>query len=204
MAKAKKDIVKISPAQIVINKIYIIRGHKVMLDYDLAKLYEVETRALNQAVKRNPDKFPDEFVFRLSKKEWIQMMSQIVISSFQNTGFQANESMRSQNVISYSKRKMSAPPYAFTEHGVAMAATVLKSEKAAKMSVAIIKTFIELRKQILDYDSLAKQIKALKLHLDGHDAQLNQIYDAIEDLLDKKAEEKKWSDREPIGFKTNR
>ena len=204
MAKAKKDIVKISPAQVVINKIYLIRGHKVMLDYDLAELYEVETRALNQAVKRNPDKFPDEFVFRLSKKEWVQMMSQIVISSSQNAGFQAGGNMISQNVISYSKRKITAPPYAFTEHGVAMAATVLKSERAAKMSVAIVKTFIQLRKQVLDYESLSKQIKSLKFHLDGHDAQLNQIYDAIEDLLDKKVEEKKWNDREPIGYKQKR
>jgi hypothetical protein len=121
-------------------------------------------------------------MFRLTKKEWFSMRSQIATAS-------------------QSKRNINVTPYAFTEHGVAMVATVLKSDRAVKMSVAIIKTFIQLRKQILDYDSLAKQIKMLKLHLDGHDAQLNQIYDAIEDLLDKKADEKKWEERERIGFK---
>ncbi len=110
--------------------------------------------------------------------------------------------MRSQNATaSQVKRNINVTPYAFTEHGVAMVATVLKTERAVKMSVAIVKTFIQLRRQILDYDSLAKQIKALKYHLDGHDAQLNQIYDAIENLLDEKAEQKSWENRPRIGFK---
>jgi phage regulator Rha-like protein len=109
--------------------------------------------------------------------------------------------MKSQTVTSLFRRKSSAPPYVFTEHGVAMAALVLKSERASKMSVAIIKAFIELRKQILKYDSLAKQIKELKYHLEGHDAQLNQIYDAIENLLDKKVDEQDWQNMERIGFK---
>jgi phage regulator Rha-like protein len=186
MAKTKKNIVKISPIQIVINKIRLVRGHKVMLDHDLANLYEVETRVLNQAVKRNLDKFPGEFVFQLTRKEYNSLRSQIVIL----------KPARGQH------RKFL--PYAFTEHGVAMAATVLKSDKAAKMSVAIVKTFIEVRKQILDYDSLAKQIKALKHHLDGHDAQLNQIYEAIENLLDEKAEKKNWEERKRIGFKIDK
>lgn len=115
---------------------------------------------------------------------------------------QENVIMRSQNATaSQVKRNINVTPYAFTEHGVAMVATVLKTERAVKMSVAIVKTFIQLRRQILDYDSLAKQIKALKYHLDGHDAQLNQIYDAIENLLDEKAEQKSWENRPRIGFK---
>jgi len=182
MAKAKRNIVKYTQTEIIINKIFLIRGHKVMLDFDLAELYDVTTKRLNEQVKRNIEKFAEEFMFRLTKKEWLNMRSQIA------TAYQ-------------SKRNVNVTPYAFTEYGVAMVATVLKSEKAVKMSVAVVKTFIQLRRQILDYDSLAKQIKALKFHLDGHDVQLNQIYDAIEDLLDKKADEKKWEERERIGFK---
>jgi ORF6N domain len=181
MAKTKKDIANYLPDEIIVNKIFVIRGQKVMLDYDLASLYEVETKAINQAVKRNADRFPAEFMFRLTKKEWINMRSQIVTAS--------------QN-----RRNINNTPYAFTEYGVAMAATVLKSERADKMSVAIVKTFIRLKKQVLDYESLARQIKELKFHLDGHDAQLNQIYDAIENLLDERVEKKNWDDRKRIGF----
>jgi phage regulator Rha-like protein len=182
MAKRKKNIVKHSPTEIIVNKIFVVREQKVMLDYDIAGLYGVTTKRLNEQVKRNIEKFSDEFMFRLTKKEWFNMRSQIA------TGSQA-------------KRNINITPYAFTEHGVAMVATVLKSEKAVKMSVVIVKTFIQLRKQILDYDSLAKQIKALKLHLNGHDAQLNQIYEAIENLLDEKVEKKSWEERKRIGFK---
>jgi cell division protein FtsB len=182
MAKAKRNIIKYIPDETVVNKIYIIRGQKVMLDFNLAALYEVQTKALNQAVKRNARKFPPEFVFRLTRKEWTTMRSQIVTAS-------------------QAKRNINVTPYAFTEHGVAMAATVLNSERAVKMSLVIVRTFIQLRKQILDYSELAEQIKALKQHLDGHDAQLNQIYDAIENLLDEKAEQKSWENRTRIGFK---
>jgi Ribonuclease G/E len=182
MAKQKKNTIKRIPNEILINKIFVIRGQKVMLDYDIAALYEVTTKRLNEQVKRNVEKFSKEFMFRLSKKEWLSVRSQIATAS-------------------QGKRNINVTPYAFTEHGAAMVATVLKSERAVKMSVAIVKTFIQLRRQILDYDSLAKQIKALKIHLDGHDAQLNQIYDAIENLLDEKAEQKSWENRTRIGFK---
>lgn len=201
MAKAKRNIIKYMPDETLINNIYIIRSQRVMLDFNLSSLYEVETRTLNQAVKRNIDRFPEEFMFRLTKKEWQNLISQPVISSPQNSHFQANN-MISQSVISsQSKRKISSPPYAFTEHGVAMIATVLKSDRAVKMSLVIVRTFIQLRKQILDYSELAEQIKVLKLHLGEHDAQLNQIYDAIENLLDEKVEQKSWQERNRIGFK---
>jgi hypothetical protein len=211
---AKKDIVKYVPDEIIINRIYVIRGHKVILDYDLAVLYGVQTGRLNEQVKRNMDRFPEEFMFRLTKKEWQNMMSHFATSSSQNLHFQATGNMRSQFVTSsqkkmelqnatssQNKRKISAPPFAFTEHGVAMVANVLKSERAVKMSIAIVKTFIQLTKQILNYTALAEQIKVLKLHLGEHDVQLNQIYNAIEDLLDKKVEEQTWQERRRIGFK---
>lgn len=99
------------------------------------------------------------------------------------------------------KRNINITPYAFTEHGVAMLANILKSEKAIKMSIVIVKTFIQLRKYVLDYSKLAEQVKELKLHMGKHDVQLNEIYGAIKNLLDEKAEQKTWENRKRIGFK---
>jgi phage regulator Rha-like protein len=178
-----------------------------MLDFDIAQLYGVETKRLNEQVKRNIDRFPEEFMFRLKAKEWNMMRSQIATASSQNNDF---EGIRKRGLTTSKQRKRNTniTPYAFTEHGVTMAANVLKSEKAVKMSIAIVKTFIQLAKQVLDYSMLAEQVKLIKhkietqdTHLVGHDIQLKQIYEAIEDLLDKKVEEKNWEERERIGFK---
>ena len=116
-------------------KIYEVRGQKVMLDFDLANLYEVETRVLNQAVKRNIDIFPDDFMFQLTPKEW--------------------ETMSSQIVMTYPlKRPKTAYPLAFTEHGVAMLANVLKSKKARQTSIAIVRAFIALKQFALTHKEL--------------------------------------------------
>jgi phage regulator Rha-like protein len=215
MAKSKKKPEKVIPNETIIRKIYVVRGLKVMLDFDLAALYEVETKAFNQAVKRNIDRFPDDFMFRLTTKEWIMMRSQIGISALQPTDYQEDITMRSQIVTSsaetidfqgdeetklQTKRKVTITPYAFTEHGVTMLASVLKSERAVKMSITVVRAFIELKSAILQYDELTKQLQTLKEHLGEHDTQLAGIYDAIENLLDKKAEEKMWEERERIGF----
>ncbi len=190
--------------EIIHDKIYEIRGEKVMLDFDLAQLYEVETRVFNQTVKRNIDSFPKDFMFRLTKKEWKDMISQIVISSeiFSKEG----TNMTSHSVISSQlKRKLSLPPYAFTEHGVAMLAGVLKSQKAIKMNIAIVRAFISLKRLVHSNLSALSLIKELRDRIDEHDIQLNSIYDALENMLDKKEEEKsqkiKWEKRERIGFK---
>lgn len=98
MSKSKRNIIKLIPEERIVNKIHIIRDQKVMLDFDLANLYDVETKALNQAVKRNSDRFPTDFMFRLSIKEWTFMRSQIVTASAQDIEPQNNKSMRSQNV----------------------------------------------------------------------------------------------------------
>jgi hypothetical protein len=189
--------------EIIHDKIYEIRGEKVMLDFDLAQLYEVETRVFNQTVKRNIDSFPKDFMFRLTKKEWKDMISQIVISSeiFSKEG----TNMTSHSVISSQlKRKLSLPPYAFTEHGVAMLAGVLKSPKARKMNIAIVRAFISLKRLVHSNLSALSLIKELRDRIDEHDIQLNSIYDALENMLDKKEEEKsqkiKWEKRERIGF----
>jgi hypothetical protein len=190
--------------QVIQNKIYEIRGQKIMLDFDLAELYDVETKVFNQAVKRNIESFPAEFMFQLTRAEWRLMRSQFVTSYPQDADNQVNAS--SQNVMmTQRKRRKDLLPYAFTEHGVTMLASVLKSPVARKMNIAIIKAFIAMRKMVIQYSEVIKVIDDLKERIDGHDAQLNQIYDALESMLDKKAEEEKklraWSERERIGFK---
>ena len=150
-----------------------------MLDFDLAEIYGVETRVFNQAVKRNSDRFPDDFMFRLTKAEW--------------------ES--SQNVMSSGKhRGKTYLPFAFTEHGVTMLASVLRSEKAVRVSIAIVRAFIAL-KQLTVKQAPNAQLQQIWQRLEEHDVQLNSIYDAMENLLDEKAEQKKWENRERIGFK---
>ncbi|HKZ67373.1 MAG TPA: ORF6N domain-containing protein [Chitinophagaceae bacterium] len=170
---------------VIHNKIFEIQGQKIMLDFDLAELYEVETKVLNQAVKRNEERFPKDFMFRLTVEEWQDMRSQIVTAS-------------------PDKRNTKATPFAFTEHGVTMLASVLRSEKAIKMNIAIVRAFVALRQFAINYKELAEQIKELKGTVDNHNGQLNQIYNALENLLDEKVSQKKWQQREPIGFKPNR
>lgn len=180
------------------NRIYEIRGERVMLDRDLAALYETEARILNQAVKRNPKRFPKDFMFQLTKEEFESVRSQIVILE--------KPALRSQTVILDKGRGQHGKylPYAFTEQGVAMLSGILNSDKAIQMNIAIMRAFVEIRKILLGQNDLKEQLKEIKARLGEHDAQLNHIYDAMENLLDEKSAEKKWSDRERIGFKTTR
>mgnify|MGYP001792330474 CR=1 FL=1 len=191
----------------IVDKIHLIRGQKVMLDFDLANLYEVETRSLNQAVKRNFDRFPEDFMFRLTSKEWKEMISQFVISSDYNADFQYSKKNRSQNsTASQTKRKTSSLPLAFTEHGVTMIASILKSERAIKMSIAVVRAFIEFKKAAVQYSEIIERIQLLKEHLGEHDVQLNAIYEALENLMDDKADKElvttHWNSRKKIGFKS--
>jgi hypothetical protein len=161
------------------SRIYEIRGQKVMLDFDLADLYEVETRALNQAVKRNVDLFPEDFMFQLTQTEWISMSSQIVMT--------------------YPvKRPKSAFPFAFTEHGVTMLANILKSKKARLTSIAIVRAFIALKQYILNYKELSDKIIALEAK---YDIQFKDVYDAINFLLNKDKIITQQQARKRIGFK---
>jgi ORF6N domain len=180
--------------QSIQNRIYEIRGERVMLDFDLAALYEVETRVLNQAVKRNSKRFPDDFMFQLTMAEYEALKLHIAA---------ARQTMSSQIVMTYpsAKRPNAALPYAFTEQGVAMLSGVLNSDKAISMNIAIMRAFVEIRRVLLHQSDIKEQLKQLKEHLGEHDAQLNQIYDAMENLLDEKAAQRKWEERERIGFK---
>jgi phage regulator Rha-like protein len=181
--------------QSIQNRIYEIRGERVMLDFDLAQLYEAETKALNQAVKRNLKRFPKDFMFRLTLSEWQFIRSQSVTAS-------ESTSMRSQIVTaSQNRRNTNVTPYAFTEQGVAMLSGILNSDKAINMNIAIMRAFVEVRKVLLAQSDLKEQLKEIKERLGEHDAQLNQIYDAMENLLDEKAAQRRWSERERIGFK---
>ena len=172
---------------IIQRKIFELRGEKVILDFDLAELYTVQTKTLNQAVKRNKQRFPKDFMFRLNKKEWDFLRSQFVTL----------EKGRGR----YPKYL----PYAFTEHGVAMVANVLKSKKAIKMSLAVVRAFVALRKFVLqnkDFNIQLEELrKELRERIGEHDVQLSAIYDAIENLLDNAVFQKNWENRERIGFK---
>ena len=204
MAKAATHKTSINVNDEIINRIHFVRGHKVMLDFDLAILYQVETKRLNEQVKRNLDRFPEDFMFRLTAKEWNLMRSQFVTASPQAIENESSNTMRSQiATASQSKRNSVITPFAFTEHGVTMLASVLKSERAVQMSIAVVRAFIELKKAASQIKDLADQLEQIKLHLGTHDTQLNGIYEAIENLLDDKVEKQTWENRRRIGFNLN-
>ena len=168
-----------------------------MLDKDLAALYETETKALNLAVKRNLKRFPKDFMFQLTKDEFDNLRFQI------ETIDRNDKPLRLQNETLKKSRGQHSKylPYAFTEQGVAMLSGILNSEKAINMNIAIMRAFVEVRKVLLRQTDLKEQLKEIRERLGEHDTQLNQIYDAMENLLDEKAAQRKWNDRERIGFK---
>lgn len=186
--------------EIIQQRIFEIRGERVMLDVDLAALYGVQTRVLNQAVKRNPEKFSRLFMFRLTKQEWKMMRSHFVIA-LNN----ASKRHSSKKQTEQRKRNIAVTPFAFTEHGVTMAATVLKSRKSIKMSVAIIKAFIELKKFFLQHKELTTQLRELRRELydrlGERDAQISTIFKTIEKLLERNSNKARWEERRKIGFR---
>jgi hypothetical protein len=185
---------------VIQSKIHEVRGQKVMLDYDLAELYDVETRTLNQAVKRNIDRFPKDFMFQLTAREWNKITT--VDNIVRNMSERKMNS--SQFVMSSLKHRSNLYlPYAFTEHGITMLASILKSRKAVKMNIDIVRAFIALRQFAMDYKDISEQIRQLRKKTGDHDKQLKQIYDVIERILDKRSEEEQWQNRPRIGFKRN-
>ncbi|QXU40353.1 ORF6N domain-containing protein [Pedobacter sp. D749] len=185
------------------NRIYEIRGERVMLDFDLASLYEVETRVLNQAVKRNIKRFPEDFMFQLTSAEFGEIRLQIDASN-QGTSSQivmtGSPNLKSQIVTSSwgGTRKL---PYAFTEQGIAMLSGVVNSDKAINMNIAIMRAFVDVRKILLKQSNLNEQLTEIKERIGEHDVQLNELYDAMENLIDEKIAQLKWNDRQRIGFK---
>lgn len=167
------------PDEVVISKIYFIRDQKVMLDSDLAELYEVETRVLNQQVKRNIDRFPGDFMFQLSDVEWEMMKSQNATSSWGG------------------RRK---PPYVFTEHGVLMLSSVLNSKKSIAVNIQIMRIFTKLRTMITDNLNLQLEIENIKKKLANQNKNIELVFNYLDELNDKivVSEEAK---RNKIGYK---
>lgn len=174
------------------SKIFQIRGKKVMLDYDLAKIYGVKTKVLNQAIKRNRKKFPRDFMFQLNTREWKKIAS--ISTVIKNVV--EKKTRRSQNVTASKYRNKQFLPFAFTEHGVGMLASVLNSPKAIKMNVAIVRAFIALKEFASEYRELAKQIQELKKKTGDQDEQLKEIYSVIESLLNIKIAQTKLQTRQ--------
>jgi ORF6N domain len=164
--------------QSIQNNIYDVRGERVMLDYDLAMLYEVETTVMNQAIKRNIEKFPEDFIFRLTAKEWefIQLQNKNSVSSQFVITSENEVNLSSQIVMMDLPKNRTGKylPYAFTEHGVTMLSSVLRSKKAIDMNIAIVRAFTAMRRFVKNNNALIEQIQELKseMHarLGEHDA----------------------------------
>lgn len=167
--------------QIIQNKIFEVRGCRVMLDYHLAELYQVETRALKQAVKRNIERFPGDFMFVLTREEANLLLS-IGVSHF---------------VIPPDYNFGVAMPMAFTEQGVAMLSSVLRSKVAIEVNISIMRAFVLMRQMAIGYEELSRRIEELEV---STDAQFNELYQALTQLL---SQSKQQKERRPVGFVTS-
>ena len=165
---------KLLPIERITGKIYLIRDTKVMIDRDLAELYGVETRVLKQAVRRNIMRFPDDFMFELTKEEFQDWRSQIVMSNSEKMGLRH-------------------PPMAFTEQGVAMLSSVLKSDRAIQVNIQIMRAFTQLRQMLMTHEDLKKEIESMEKK---YDRQFKAVFDAIRQLMKPKDKSKK----KRIGF----
>jgi len=163
------------PSEVLEHKIYLLRGHKVMLDKDLSELYGVETKYLKRQIRRNIERFPRDFMFQLSTKEFNNWRSQFVTSN------------------SSDKMGLRYAPYAFTEHGVAMLSSVLNSKRAIQVNIAIMRTFTRLRDMIATHKDLKRKLKEMEKK---YDKQFQIVFQALEQLL----EEPEQKPKKQIGF----
>jgi hypothetical protein len=169
-----KDLV---PSEVIEQRIFIIRGHKIMIDRDLAELYGVETKYLNRQVRFNKDRFPSEFMFRLTIEERNELVQ--ICHRFETM------------------KHSSSMPYVFTEHGVAMLSSVLNSERAVRINIRIIKTFVKLREIVSTHKELAHKLSELERKIEKHDEDIGAIFEAIRQLMAPPPEKP----RRMIGFK---
>lgn len=183
----------------IISQIYFIRGRKVMLDSDLARLYGVTTMRMNEQVRRNIDRFPSDFMFRITAEEYHNLISQIAISSSKSAGNKQDANLILQNATSSwgGRRKL---PLVFTEHGTLMLASVLRSPTAIYASIYVVRAFVKLREFLSVHKELAESIADLEKRtfgkLEEHSEQLILVFKALRELVQKKDEP-----REPVGFK---
>ncbi len=170
--------------EIIVSKIYHVRGKQVMISKDLAELYKVETRVLNQQVKRNIGKFPERYMFQLSQDEY--------------------ERLRSQNVTLKRGQHVKYLPYAFTEHGILMLSSVLKSERADKVNMLIIDTFVKLRELMFMHKDIVHQLENIQNKLTEHDTQIMVVFEYLKQFEQAKQQELEQKERPLIGFKTGK
>ena len=167
----------------IISKIYEVRGEKVMLDRDLAELYGVETKYLKRQVRRNIDRFPEDFMFDLTKEEYEILRSQIGTSSWGGTRYM---------------------PMAFTEQGVAQLSSVLNSDRAIKVNIQIIRLFTQMRKLLLNHKDLILKIEKIESKLDGQGHEIQVLFEYLKELMGDKALEKSQKSRKRIGYKSDK
>ncbi|HUW91645.1 MAG TPA: ORF6N domain-containing protein [Bacteroidales bacterium] len=170
--------------EVIINKIYVIRTLKVMIDKDLAELYGVETRILNQAVRRNLKRFPEDFMFQMTPKEFSDWKSQIVITKSEKMGL----------------RK---PPLVFTEQGVAMLSSVLNSDRAISVNIQIIRVFSRMRQILEAHKEILKKLESLEAKDIEQDEKIMLIFEYLKQLEQSKVEESGFKERKRLGFRTN-
>jgi hypothetical protein len=177
MAKAKQELQALVAEQKILNKIYAIRGEKIMLDQDLAAMYNVETKQLKRQVKRNIERFPKDFMFELTPKEFENLRSQIGTSSWGGTRYM---------------------PMAFTEQGVAMLSSILNSKTAIEVNIRIIRVFTKMREFALTHKEILLQLSKLEKEVKGNSKDIENIFAVLKELLAKDA---KPTPRSKIGFK---
>ncbi len=167
------------PEEVIINKIYLIRNQKVMIDRDLAELYGVETKVLKQAVKRNLDRFPEDFMFEMTKEELEIWRSQIVTSKSDKMG------------LRYA-------PFCFTEQGVTMLSCILNSKRAIEVNIRIIRAFVKMREMLTENLSLRIEVESIKKKLSNHDKSIELVFSYLDELLEK---QENPEPRRQIGFR---
>ena len=178
-ADSKKELML--PDEVIMDKIYMIRGQKVMLDHDLAALYEVETRRLNEQVKRNPERFPEDFMFQLTHDEIENLKSQFATSRWGG------------------RRKL---PNAFTEHGVLMLSSVLNSKRAILVNLQIMRIYTRLRTLLLSNKDVLARLESIERNLSDHDQKILLIFEYIRQLEQTKQQDSSQQTRERIGYKS--
>lgn len=166
----------IIPEEVIVSKIYHIRGKKVMLSHDLAELYLVETRRLNEQVKRNPGKFPERYMFQLTKEEY--------------------KSLRSQNATLKRGQHSKYAPYAFTDHGILMLSSVLRSERADKVNMLIIDTFVKLNEMLLTHKDILLKLEEMEKRVAGQDEKIQMIFQYLKQFI-----REQETPRKKIGYK---
>jgi phage regulator Rha-like protein len=180
----KEEMPTLLPEEVIMSKIYMIRGTKVMLDSDLAELYGLETKQLKRAVKRNINRFPHDFMFELNSEEFTNWRCQFGTSNRQKMGLRIK-------------------PFAFTEHGVLMLASVLNSDRAILVNIQIVRIFTKMRELILAHKDIIEKLSQIELRLADHDDKILLIFEYLKQLEQAKQEERSFKDRKQIGFRRN-